>query len=96
MPLNSWILEGEVVDNKTGTTYKLEGVEYNKEPRDFGGNGLFMRVFHEQGKPDKARIESVESFSSPSGIGKVIISLETVLEDYTIKNCNKVVFIDTH
>ena len=87
---HSWIFEGEVVDNKTGTTYKLEGVEYVREQRTIKGNGRFFRVMHEPQSFDVARIELVKSYVSSSGLEMTEIILEAVLEDYTLKNCGKI------
>ena len=87
---HSWIFEGEVVDNKTGTTYKLKGVEYDKEQKIIKGDGRFFRVMHEPQNSDVARIEIVKSYVSSSGLGMTEITLEAVLEDYTLKNCGRI------
>ena len=85
----SWILKGEVRDNKTGITYKFDGLSFNEKQKLPEGNGMCLKITHEKDTLDKVCVVAVESEKLTEDMGRISISTKVILEDYTIINADR-------
>lgn len=85
----SYILTGEIVNDKTSNSYIIEGTKWSDTIGLPVGNGTILRIVHEENKKDKVQICKVES--EEDIIGMVSIKVEDTLTDYTLKNCGIII-----